>query len=71
MGRNSNPFKPRRPSHKMPPPSRIKVVDESEPGDNYQDWLRTDLVDHAKKLGIPTWGTKDQIIARLRSDAGR
>lgn len=42
----------------------------ADEGDGYDDMLKDDLIAEAESRGLPTSGTKDELIARLRDNDG-
>lgn len=41
---------------------------EPEPGDGLEDMLKPELIHLAEQRGLPTWGTKADLIERLRTN---
>lgn len=69
------PKQPSSPGHHPPPPVTQPPVEDpaTDPdlgdlGDGLEDELKTDLVDLAAQMGLPTSGTKADLIDRIRAD---
>jgi hypothetical protein len=73
-----DPFAPKQPvipgRHPAPPVTQPPVEDPTpdpdqvELGDGLEDELKTNLVDLAAQMGLPTSGTKADLIDRIRTD---
>lgn len=68
---SNDPKQPTHPGHHPPPPVTQPPVDPAPVGsgsDGLDDMLKPALVDHARDMGLVTTGTKDELIARIRTD---
>lgn len=78
-GEGTDPNTPRQPTlpGRQPPPP-VTQPDHTPPpedgeqvrsrGDGLEDMLKTDLADLATTMGLPKYGTKDDLIDRIRTD---
>jgi hypothetical protein len=69
-GDTSDPIQPATPGEHPPPPVTQPPVENPDRGDTSGDGLedlrKDDLIDLAEDVGAPTYGTKADLITRIR-----
>lgn len=50
------------------PPAPRAEEDAEEDGDPYTSWTRKDLAAECKARGLPVYGSKDELVARLKAN---